>query len=134
MLNKVLAGVFVFGLVAGLAHAASDQAPPPPPAQADQGGNGGQGGWWGHRGHGMGQGRHGDMRGMMGQGGPDMMRPPMGGPMGGPPMMRGQGFRLQLGANVSVNLMCGQQPIKDCIADAQPLIDAAKAAAGAQAK
>ena len=36
---------------------------------------------------------------------------------------------LQLGPNVSVGLMCGTQALKDCIAEAQPLIDAAKAAA-----
>ena len=40
-----------------------------------------------------------------------------------------QGFRLQLGPNVSVGIMCGTQAMKDCIAEAQPLIDTAKTAA-----
>jgi hypothetical protein len=42
------------------------------------------------------------------------------------------GFRLQLGKGITVGVMCGKQAIKDCVADAQPLIDAAKSAATAQ--
>ena len=120
MLNKILAGALALGLLGSVAYAADDQAAPPaqPQAQAPDGAgpDGEQQGMW-HR-H-MGGHRH-DMRGeMRGPGGP-----------GGPGMMMGkQGFHLQLGPNVSVGLMCGTQAMKDCIADAQPLIDAAKAAA-----
>lgn len=56
------------------------------------------------------------MMGMRGLGGPGMM-------------MNHEGFRLQLGKGISVGVMCGKEAIKDCIADAQPLIDAAKAVA-----
>ena len=115
MLNKILGGVLAIGLLAGIAHAATDQtAPPSPPAQdqASGGQKDDQGGWfggWGHRG-----GHRHDMRG---PGGPGGM------------MMGKQGFRLQLGPTTSVGIMCGTQAMKDCIAEAQPLIDAAKAAA-----
>ncbi|MDP8998032.1 MAG: hypothetical protein M3O03_13695 [Pseudomonadota bacterium] len=116
MLNKFLIGALALGLLGGIAYA-DDQAAAPAQAQAqaDQGPDGEQQGMW-HR-H-MGGHRH-DMRGeMRGPGGP-----------GGPDMIMGkQGFRLQLGPNVSVGLMCGTQALKDCIAEAQPLIDAAKSA------
>jgi hypothetical protein len=132
MMNKILAGAIALGLAAGLAHAASDQATPPAPpppseAQGQMPGQDGPWAWWNHRGHG-----HHDRQGMM-QGGPGMMQggpgmmPPGG--AGGPGMMHPQGFRLTLGPNISVGLMCGTQAMKDCIAEAQPLIDAAKAAA-----
>lgn len=117
MLKKILAGALVLGLLGSVAYAADDQAavPAQPQAQAqdDAGPDGVQQGWW-HR-HMAGH-RH-DMRGEM--------REP-----GGPGMMMGrQGFRLQLGPNVSVGIMCGTQAMKDCIAEAQPLIDTAKTAA-----
>ena len=120
MLNKILAGALALGLLGSVAYAADEQAAAPAQPQVqtqdDAGPDGAQHGWW-HR-H-MGGHRH-DMRGeMRGPGGP-----------GGPGMMMGkQGFHLQLGPNVSVGLMCGTQALKDCIAEAQPLIDAAKAAA-----
>ena len=119
MLNKILAGALALGLLGSVAYAADDQAAPTQPqaqAQDGAGPDGEQQGMW-HR-H-MGGHRH-DMRGeMRGPGGP-----------GGPDMMMGkQGFHLQLGPNVSVGLMCGTQALKDCIAEAQPLIDAAKTAA-----
>jgi len=65
---------------------------------------------------------------MEGQGGPD--------DPGGPGMMAvmdHQGFHLHLGNGIDVGVMCGKEVLKDCIAEAQPLIDAAKAAATAQA-
>ena len=115
MLNKLLIGTLALGLLGGIAYA-DDQSPAPAQpqaqAQADQGPDGVQQGWW-HR-HMAGH-RH-DMRGeMRGPGGPDMMGK--------------QGFHLQLGPNVNVAIMCGTQAMKDCLAEAQPLIDAAKAAA-----
>ncbi len=125
MLNKLLGAALAVSLVAGIAYAANDQMTPPPPGdqgEMGQGPNGGQGGWWGKRHH----GGRGQMRGAMGQDGPGMMPPPAMG------MMGAKGFRLQLGPNVSVGLMCGQQSMKDCIAEAQPLIDAAKAAVPAK--
>lgn len=132
MLNKFLVGALALSLLAGIAHAAADQAvPPPPPPPQDQGaGNDGQGGWHGWWGHGH---RH-DMRGDRGgPGGPGMMGgrgDMMGGPGAPGGMMRGgNAFRLQLGHDVSVSIMCSTQAMKDCIAEAQPLIDAAKAAA-----
>ena len=119
MLNKILAGALALGLLGSVAYAADDQAAPAQPqaqAQDGAGPDGVQQGMW-HR-HMAGH-RH-DMRGeMRGPGGP-----------GGPGMMMGkQGFHLQLGPDVSVGLMCGTQALKDCIAEAQPLIDAAKTAA-----
>jgi hypothetical protein len=114
---------------ADLQVAAADNAPPPPPAVDPQNPDDNQG-WWG-----WGKHRHGGRHGQMGMNGP------MGGP-GGPGMMGGhggpgmmmnhQGFRLTLGEGISVNVMCGKEVMKDCIAEAQPLIDAAKAAAATQ--
>jgi len=133
MLNKFLAGAVALALIAGIAHAASDQAAAPAQQagqdQNAQGQDDSNRGWWGHgHGHGM---HHGMGQGQMG--GHGMMGAP--GMMGGPGMMMGKaGFRMQLSPTVSVGIMCGQQALKDCIADAQPLIDAAKAAATAQPK
>jgi hypothetical protein len=127
----------------------NDAAPAPgnDGPQANNNGNGGGngGGWWEwhHRWHGQGDhggGQGGGDRWGMGQGGPGhggMGGPGMHGP-GGPGMMMGMmgphnGFRIQLGKGISVGVMCGKEAIKDCVADAQPLIDAAKAAAQAQA-
>ena len=57
----------------------------------------------------------------------------MGAPgMGARGMMSHSGFRMNLGNGVNVGVMCGTEAMKDCIAEAQPLIDAAKAAATAQ--
>ena len=117
MINKFLIGAVTLSLFAGMAYAANEQVSPPPPEQGQMAGgqDGGQQGWWGrHR-----PGRHHDMRGEMGgPGGPGMMG-----------MMNKQGFSLQLGPNINVGIICGTQALKDCIAEAQPLIDAAKAAA-----
>ncbi len=155
MLKKLLMGAAALTILGGVALAdntATTTAPqpqaqdnaqadngdnPPPPPGDDQGGDG----WWGHHRHhhhhGWGRG-DGDNRGGWegrgpggpdgGRGGPGMMG--MRGPGGpGAMMMNHEGFRLQLGKGISVGVMCGKEAIKDCIADAQPLIDAAKAAA-----
>ena len=121
MMNKIFGGVLAIGALAGIAHAATDQAAPPAPPAQDQASAGqkdDQGGWFGGWGHHGGRAREmrGDMRGPGGM------------------MMGRQGFRLQLGPTTSVGIMCGTQAMKDCIAEAQPLIDAAKAAAGIAAK
>jgi hypothetical protein len=161
MLKRLLLGVAALAVVGTVAYAEdtasngpqnvqvaqadeNNDAPPPASgndgAQADNNGNGG--GWWEwhHRWHGQGGGDHGGAdRWGMGQGGPGHGGPGgqgMHGP-GGPGMMMGMmgphnGFRIQLGKGISVGVMCGKEAIKDCVADAQPLIDAAKAAAQAQ--
>ena len=111
------------------AQAANNDGNPPPPPDDGQG-------WGGRMGHRHG-GRH--MQGKMGQGGPDgsgMMGQGGRGPMGGPGMMAAmmdhQMFHLQLGNGIEVHVNCGKAEMKDCIASAHPLIDAAKAAAAAQ--
>ena len=144
MLKQFLYGAAALALIGGVAYAENNAANPPPAPPADAQGAGPDGnppppdgqGWfggWGHR-HG---GRH--MRGMMGQDGPGMMGqggPGMMGGAGGPGMMAAmmdhQMFHLQLGNGIEVHVNCGKTEMKDCIANAQPLIDAAKAAAVAQ--
>ena len=136
MVNKFLIGAVGLAILGGVAFAEDKAAVPAAPAaqtaqdpeaMGDQGQD--QQGWWGrarhHGGQHMGEhmGHHGMMMGDRGQGGP--------GPMG----MMGdhQGFMLNLGNGIHVGIMCGKQALKECIADAQPLIDAAKTAAAAQA-
>ena len=117
MLKRFLVG---FGVVVLLGTAALAQTATPPvdPAAkpalsvddqtADNGPNDGQqdGGWfnWKHRG-----GRHHGGRGM-------------GGPGGG--MMMGKGFGLMLGNGQGLRINCGDEPMKQCVDAAQPLIDA----------
>ena len=137
MMKQFLYGAAALMIVGGIAYAEDNAANPAPAANAQAAQNddngqqqdGGQG-WWGRHRHG-GRGMHGQMQGrmgMMGQGGP--------GPMGGPGMMMAmmnhQGFHLELGNGIGVHVNCGKAEMKDCIANAQPLIDAAKAAASAQ--
>ena len=137
MLNKLLVGAVALTVLGGVAFAENNTtAQPPAQDQNTQNqmsqGNGDQNqddqnqGWWGghwrHHGHGHG---HGGMRGMMGEQGP-------GPGMGGGAMMGKSGFRMTLGNGVNVGVMCGNEAMKDCIAEAQPLIDAAKGAAAAQ--
>ena len=146
MLKQFLYGAAALMIVGGVAYAENNAAnPPPADAQAaDNAGNppppppGDGQGWWGRMGHRHG-GRH--MQGMMGQGGadgPGMMGQGGHGMMGqgGPGMMAAmmdhQMFHLQLGNGIEVHVNCGKAEMKDCIASAQPLIDAAKAAAVAQ--
>lgn len=147
MLKQFLYGAVALAVIGGVAYAENNATnPPAPPADtqaADNAGNpppppGDGQGWWGrmrHR-HGgrhmqdmMGQGG-GDGPGMMGHGGPGMMG--QGGPGMMAAMMDHQMFHLQLGNGIEVHVNCGKAEMKDCIASAQPLIDAAKAAAVAQ--
>ncbi len=132
MFKQFLYGSAALMIIGSVAYAENNAAnPPPPPADGQVGDNAGNPppgdgqGWWGRMGHRHG-GRH--MQGMMGQGGP--------GSMGGPGMMAAmmdhQMFHLQLGNGIEVHVNCGKSEMKDCIASAQPLIDAAKAAAAAQ--
>ena len=136
-MKQFMFGAAVLAIIAGVAYAQDNAANPPPPADNQTMNNddngqqqGGGQGWWGKHRHG-GRGMHGPMQGrmdMMGQGGPS----PMGGPGMMATMMNHQGFHLELGNGVGVHVMCGQADMKDCIASAQPLIDAAKAAAAVQ--
>ncbi len=143
MLKQFLYGAAALAIVGGVAYAENNAATPPAapavnPQVTDNAGSAvqpqpddGQGWWSRMRGH------HGHRRGHMGMmdeggpGGPGMM----GGP-GGPGMMAMmggmQGFHLTLGNGIDVHVMCGKVELKDCIANAQPLIDAAKSAAAVQ--
>jgi hypothetical protein len=123
MLKKIVMG---FGLAALLVTAALAQSAPAdidpaakPALSADMQvagngpgaapGDGNQdGGWfgWGRHGH---RGHHGDM---------------MGGPGGPGGMMQAKGFGLMLGNGQGLRITCGDEPIKQCIESAQPLIDA----------
>ena len=140
MLKQFLIGAAALAIVGGVAYAENNAVNPAQtdPQVAATDGNpqsppGDGHGWWGRHRHG---GRHmqGMMgeRGMMGQGGPGMMGPGGPGPMGGPGMMAAmmdhQMFHLELGNGIAVHVNCGKAEMKDCIANAQPLIDAAKAA------
>ena len=146
MLKQFILGGVALAIVSGVALAENSAANPPPaqpdaqvadtagnppPAVDPQGGD--EQGWW----H-WGKHRHGGRHGEFGQGRMAMagqMGGPDGpGPMGGPGMMMDhQGFRLHLGQGIDVGVTCGKEVLKDCVAEAQPLIDAAKAAATAQA-
>jgi hypothetical protein len=115
MMKRILLGACAVVLMAGFATAqtANTNPPPPPPQDQQQAGpdsndQGGWGGWWGGK-------RGGHHRG-------DHMR---GGPGGGPGMhMQGKGFGIMLGQGRGLHINCGDEPMKDCIASAQPLIDA----------
>lgn len=118
MLKRFLVGFGVVVLL-GTAALAQTATPPADPAAkpaltvddqtADNGPNDGQqeGGWfnWKHRG-----GRH------HGGNGPD------GRGMGGP-MMMGKGFGLMLANGQGLRINCGDEPMKQCIEAAQPLIE-----------
>ncbi len=137
MLKKLALGLLAVTIIGGVAFAEDNAATAPSQGQNQTAQNGpdnnqdsGQGWWGGHWRH-----RHGgqETHQMMGdQGRPmGMGQPGMGGP-GGPGMMNHTGFKLHLGTGIDVGVMCGKEALKDCIAEAQPLIDAAKAAATAQ--
>jgi hypothetical protein len=140
MLKRMIIGAGALALLAGVAVAAQDAASPPPPQEdtqlADNGappppppGDGQDDGWGGPWRRWMGHGHHGHHPGMMGpDGGPGGPGGP--GPMG--MMMHMNGFHMDLGNGIKVDVACGQEAIKDCIASSQSLIDAAKAAAAAQ--
>ncbi len=134
MYKRMIIGAAALALLAGVAVAAQD-APPPPPQNdsqvADNGpppppppGDGQDEGWGGGWKKWMGHGHRGHGRDMRGPGGP-------GGPEGMGMMMHMKGFRMHLGRGVNVDVACGEEAMKDCIASAQPLIDAAKTAAAA---
>ena len=135
MFKRILLVATALAVLAGvaLADTAATTTPTPPApdqgqmqadAQPDQDGpppdDSGWGNWWRH---GNRHGGHGD------HGGRGMRGPGMDGP---PPMMAGAGFKLHLGKDIDVGIMCGATAFKDCIAAAQPLIDAAKATAANQ--
>ena len=98
-------------LLGGIAFAQSaPQVPNPPPTAAEQDdqmaagqGQDDQPGWFHH-----GRRHHGKGR--------------IGGPGGG--MMMGKGFGLMLGNGQGLRINCGDEPMKQCIEAAQPLIDA----------
>ncbi len=117
MMKRILLGACALVVLAGIATAQTatpDNNPPPPPPQEQQanGPDSQGGGWFSGR-------RHGGHHGEMGRG----MRNGMG--MGGPGMrMDGKGFGIMVGPGHGLHVNCGDEPIKDCIASAQPLIDA----------
>lgn len=143
MYKRMIMGAAALSLLAGVAFAAQDATTPTPPQDdgqvADNGpppppppGDGPDGSWGGAWKHWMGHGHRGHRRGMMGPDGPDGSGGPEGpGPMMGM-MMHMKGFRMNLGNGVHVDVACGEEAMKDCIASAQSLIDAAKTAAAAQ--
>lgn len=116
-MKSILLGACTVVLLAGLATAqtvnANGNPPPPPPQDQQADGPDSQGGGWfgGHR-HGR---HHGDMGGPMGndrgEGRPGMQ-------------MQGKGFGIMVGRGHALHVNCGDEPMKDCIASAQPLIDA----------
>ena len=103
-MKRFIIGACAVVLLAGVAFAqtATTTPPPPPGVQVDgqdDGPNGDQGPGWR---------KHGKHRGM----GPMM------------DMMRGKGFGIMAGRGHALRVNCGEEPIKECIAAAQPLIDA----------
>jgi opacity protein-like surface antigen len=113
MLKNFLVGIGLIALL-GTAALAQTATPPVDPAAKpalsvdDQTADNDQqeGGWFNrkHHGHRM----HG------GEG--------MRGPHGG--MMMGKGFALMLGNGQGLRINCGDEPLKQCIESAQPVIDA----------
>ncbi len=117
MMKRILLGacavVFLGGLATAQTVSTNDNPPPPPPQDQQANGPDSPGGGWfsGHR-HGR---HHGEM-------GPGMEN---GGYGGGPGLhMDGKGFDIKVGLGHGLHVTCGNEPIKDCIAAAQPLIDA----------
>jgi hypothetical protein len=111
MMKRVLLGACAVMIMAGIASAqtASTNPPPPPPPQdqqADGQGPEGWGSWWGGKNRGGHHGHHGG----------DGMR--------GGPDMPGKGFSIVVGQGKALRINCGEEPMKDCIASAQPLIEA----------
>jgi opacity protein-like surface antigen len=111
MMKRILLGACAVVLLAGIATAQTATTnPPAPPAPQDQQANGPDdqgGGWFSGKRHGDHGGRHGGRHGGdMGQG------------------QQGKGFDIRVGAGHGLHINCGDEPMKDCIASAQPLIDA----------
>ena len=117
MMKRILLGACAVVLLAGFATAQTANSPgnpPPPPPQGQQAdGPDSQGGGW-FSGH-----RHGRHHGEMGRG---MQNGRDGGGQG--MHMEGKGFGLMVGPGHGLHVNCGDEPIKDCITSAQPLIDA----------
>ena len=108
MMKRLVLGACAIVVLAGvaLAQAVPQNDNPPPPQGAEQNDDGpqdGAGGWWGHR-HGHGP-RQGDR-------------------MGGGMMMQGKGFGIMIGRGQGLHVSCDNEPIKQCVDAAQPLIDA----------
>ena len=112
-MNRFLIGLGLVGLLTTAAFAQTATQPVDPAAKpqlsvdaqtADNGqGDGQDGGGWFNRGH---RGRH--HNGGNGPGG----------------MMMGKGFGLMLANGQGLRINCGDEPMKQCIESAQPLIDA----------
>lgn len=116
-MKRILLGACAVVLMAGFATAqtatTNGNPPPPPPQDQQADGPDSQGGGW------FSGWRHGRHHGEMGRG----MRNGRDG--GGPGMhMDGKGFGFMVGPGHGLHVSCGDEPIKDCIASAQPLIDA----------
>jgi hypothetical protein len=96
-MKRIILGACAIVVLAGLAVAQTTESNPPPPPPGEQMDNpdGPGPGWRHHK-------RHGGM---------DMM-------------MKGKGFGIMVGKGHGLHVNCGQEPMKDCIAAAQPLIDA----------
>ena len=116
-MKRILLGASAVVLLAGFATAqtvASNDTPPPPPPQDQQadGPDSQGGGWFSGRRHGRHHGKmdHGKQNGRDG-GGPGMH-------------LNGKGFGIMVGPGHGLRINCGDEPMKDCIAAAQPLIDA----------
>ncbi len=116
MMKHILLGTCAVLLLAGIATAqtATTNPPPPPPAQDQQakGPDDQAGGWFNGRRH----GHHGGQMGRHGMGRPGMSGPGL--------RMEGKGFGIMVGRGHALHVNCGDEAIKDCIAAAQPLIDA----------
>lgn len=111
-MKQFLIGACAVMLLTAVAFAQTAATNPPPPAQDQQvdgqqadGQQSDGGGWFsgGRRGH---RGHHGGRGDMMMQGG------------------NGKGFNIMVGPGHGLHINCGDEPMKDCIAAAQPLIDA----------
>jgi hypothetical protein len=105
-MKRFIIGACAAVLLAGVAYAQTATATPPPPSGVQIDGQDGPDGGPGDQG--LGGRKHGKHRGM--------------GPMGD--MIKGKGFGIMAGPGHALRVNCGEEPIKECIAAAQPLIDA----------
>jgi hypothetical protein len=120
-MKRFVVGALAVLLLTGVAFAqtagTNPPSPPPQDQQADGPQNGGPqddgGGWFGWGRH-HGRGGHGKGHGG-GYGG--MMESMMMG-------QGGKGFHIMVGPGHGLHINCGEEPMKDCVAAAQPLIDA----------
>lgn len=101
-MKRFIIGACAVVMLADVAFAqTATTTPPPPPGVQIDGPDGGPGDGQGWR-------KHGKHRGM----GPMM------------DMMKGKGFGIMAGPGHALRVNCGEEPIKECVAAAQPLIDA----------